>query len=392
MRGARSRAALLLLAAAVPGARSAAQVDTKPERTIRIAGFGALTGPVSSFGRNARAALRAAADSINRAGGIRLADGAVGRFEVTYADDRCRAGDAIALLRAAADSSEALAAVGPSCSAVAESLYRVLPPRLAVFTDGAMKAGLARISPWAFRNTPDERAMYHALWAGVRRRTPALRTVFGGEEGDFAHSHATWTNIIGPEADAAGFTRVGAAAWSIGDTTFAEPVTRMREAGADVVVLSAHAATTCGVLAEMRRQGVRPKLIVGLTSAATDATLARCDGLAEGILIPTSFAPVTPAARGAAAAVERAGGTADLHSMAAWEILFALKRVIEGSTVRAVPATLEADRRALRDGLAALGTMDGLLGPIARTPERESRKPFVLVRARRGGWDVVPAK
>ena len=54
------------------------------ERPIKIAAFGALTGPVKSFGINSRAALEAAVDRINRDGGVTLSDGATGRFEISY--------------------------------------------------------------------------------------------------------------------------------------------------------------------------------------------------------------------------------------------------------------------------------------------------------------------
>src|SRR5690242_11971790 len=219
-------------------------LDRTPRR-VHIAAFGALSGPVRSFGENSRAALWAAADSINRAGGVRLADGSRAEIEVTYADGHCRAADGIALVHAFA-ASDALLAIGPSCSGVAEPLYHALQQRagdpadsglrIPVFTDGATKAKLAGISEWAFRNVPDERAMYRALWAWVRRRDSTLTTVFGGEEADFPHSHSTWQNIIREEAVAAGFRLVGEAGWSIADTSFGDVVRRMAAAHADVVV------------------------------------------------------------------------------------------------------------------------------------------------------------
>ena len=84
------------------------------------------------------------------------------------------------------------------------------------------------------------------------------------------------------------------------------------------------------------------------------------------------------------------GGIADLHSMAAWEILFTLKQAIEHSGIVPSPQTTASDRRKLRDTLAGLQTMDGVMGPITRTADRESLKPFVLVRAQSGTWRVVP--
>ena len=47
------------------------------------------------------------------------------------------------------------------------------------------------------------------------------------------------------------------------------------------------------VLKEMQRQGVKPKMLVGLTSSSSMETLQGCGAQAEGMIIPTSFAPVT---------------------------------------------------------------------------------------------------
>jgi branched-chain amino acid transport system substrate-binding protein len=378
--------------------QSAGQKGTRP---LEIAMIGDLSGTAKSFGTNSRAALRAAITDINRHGGVRLADGAVGRFELTSYDDHCRPDDAVASLRRAA-ASHALIVVGPSCSAAAERLFRSLQIhvddpadsgiQMPVFTDGAMQADLARISDWAFRNTPNESDMYRSLWAWIRRTHPDLRTVFGGEEADFAHSHSTWENIIRTRALDAGFTIAGHAGWSINDTKFTVPVTQLAATHADVVVLSAHAGTTCGMLRAMARQRIRPRLVIGLTSAATTETLAGCAAQAEGFMVPTSFALRGAESQRAARAVEQAGGVADLHSMAAWEIMTTLKLVIACSPLLGGPQTVADDRRILRSALAHLTTMPGLLGSIDRTPDRESRKPFVFARVHQGKWEIIDPK
>jgi branched-chain amino acid transport system substrate-binding protein len=77
--------------------------------------------------------------------------------------------------------------------------------------------------------------------------------------------------------------------------------------------------------------------------------------------------------------------------MAAWEILYALKQVIETHRVLGTPESVASDREAIRVGLTSLHTIDGLLGTISRTRDRESQKPFVLVQARHGTWQVVQA-
>jgi branched-chain amino acid transport system substrate-binding protein len=387
-----------VLAACALGAASTAHDVTPQRRAIKIAAFGTLTGPVRSFGINSRAALQAAAEKIDAAGGVKLKDGSIGYFDVTYDDDHCQVDQAIGIVRQAA-ASEAILGIGPSCSSVAGPLYGALQRHVddandhgfefPIFTDGATKADLARLSEWAFRNSPNEGSMYKVLWKWVSEKYPDLKTIYAGEESDFAHSHSTWEGIIKLEAEVAGFTVTGSTGWSINDTTFAEQAKSIAAADADIVVISAHALSTCGVLKELTHLRYRPKLLVGLTSSSTPETLKVCGADAEGLLIPTSFVAATPATIEEALEVSRCGGIADLHGMAAWEILYAVKRVVEQQGIVPTPVSVKADRRKLRDGLAGLETMQGLLGIIGRRADRESLKPFVLVQAQNSEWKVV---
>jgi branched-chain amino acid transport system substrate-binding protein len=163
----------------------------------------------------------------------------------------------------------------------------------------------------------------------------------------------------------------------------------MKRANPDIVAISAHPFTTCGALKEMERQGVKPKLLIGLTSSSSIETLQGCAKQAEGIIIPTSFAPVTPEAQKAAEQVAKFGGSADLHSAAAYEIVYILKDVIESQKIMAKPDTVAADRVKMREGLAALKETKGLLGKVGRTSDREAIKPFLYVHAKDGSWQVL---
>jgi len=166
-------------------------------------------------------------------------------------------------------------------------------------------------------------------------------------------------------------------------------VREMKRANPDVVAISAHPFTTCGVLKEMQRQGVKPKVLIGLTSSSSMETLQGCAKQAEGIIIPTSFAPVTKEGKFAAETTAKFKGAADLHSMAAWENMFILKDVIESEKVSGNKDQLQADRRKIRDGLAKLKETKGLLGITKRTEDREADKPYLFVQATKGEWKVL---
>jgi branched-chain amino acid transport system substrate-binding protein len=368
------------------------------EKTIKIAGFAAKSGVVRSFGVNSEAAMLAAAEIINKQGGVRLADGSKAKMVVEFLDDRCSAEEGISIIRRIYGG-DALVAVGPTCSNVAEPLFGILQKKvndagdsglqMPVFSDVAIKVGLARISEWAFRNVPNEMTMYSSLFYWLKTKYPNAQSVYGGVEEDFAHSRASWYAIMKDRAEANGYKVLGNSKWLLNDTNFSTQVREMKNANADVVAISAHPFTTCGVLKEMQRQGVKPKVLVGLTSSSSLETLQGCAKQAEGMIIPTSFAPVTKEGKAAAETTAKFKGAADLHSMAAWENMFILKQVMESEKISGDKGQLQADRRKIRDGLAKLKETKGLLGVTKRTDDREADKPYLFVQAKGGSWVVL---
>ena len=367
-------------------------------REVKIYGFGAKSGVVRIFGLNSEAAMKAATDQINKAGGVTLGDGSKGKLVLEYLDDRCTAEEGINALRRIAAQSDSFIAVGPTCSNVAEPVFGILQKKVGdasdsglqfpVFTDVAAKGGLASMSQWAFRNVPSEAAMYKSLFDWIKATRPEIKTIWGGVEKDFAHSNATF-NVMKDIAKKAGFQVKGESEWLLADTTFSNQIREMRRGEADLVMISAHPFTTCGALKEMQRQGVKPKMLVGLTSSSSMETLQGCAAQAEGMLIPTSFAPVTDEARKAAQIMQATGVNMDLHNAAAWENIYTLKDLIEKTKIMAKPETVRADRIKMRDALANMKESTGLLGKVGRTEDREAIKPFLFVQAIKGDWTVA---
>ncbi|NBQ07143.1 MAG: ABC transporter substrate-binding protein [Betaproteobacteria bacterium] len=305
----KSAIALIPVIAALIPAVSQAQT-----REVKIYGFGAKSGVVRIFGLNSEAAMKAAADQINKAGGVTLGDGTKGKLVLEYLDDRCTAEEGINALRRIAASTDGFVAVGPTCSNVAEPVFGILQKKVGdasdtglqfpLYTDVAAKGGLASMSQWAFRNVPSEANMYKSLFDWIKANHPEIKTIWGGVEKDFAHSNATF-NVMKDFATKAGFEVKGQSEWLLADTTFSNQIREMRRGEADLVMISAHPFTTCGALKEMQRQGVKPKMMVGLTSSSSIETLQGCAAQAEGMLIPTSFARSWPSPRPSKQTVKR---------------------------------------------------------------------------------------
>jgi branched-chain amino acid transport system substrate-binding protein len=393
------KTALLLCSALVAAATlTCVGAASAEERTVYIDGFGAKSGVVRSLGINSEAAMRAAVDLINSQGGVKLADGATGKIKFEYYDDRCVAEEGISIVRRMA-AGPTLIGVGPSCSNVTEPLYGILQKKVGdatdsglqfpVFTDVAIKIGLAKISEWSFRNVPSETEMYTTMYKWVKDTHPELKTLYAGVEENFSHSRASWYAVQKDAAPAAGFEVKGVTKWLVDDTNFAQQVREIKAANPDVLAVVAHSFTSCGLLKEMDRQHVKVKMLIGLTSTAIQETLTNCGKVAEGITIPTSFALVTPEAKAANERVAKYNGTLDIHSAGTYEAMFILKKLIEDQGVLAKPDTVQADRVKIRNGLAALKTTEGLLGTVDRTSDREAVKPYLYIAAKDSKWVVM---
>ncbi len=370
------------------------------EKTLKIYGLGAKSGVVGIFGQQSDAAMQAAAAIINKSGGVTLGDGSKAKLVIEYLDDRCNPEEGINALRRIASQNDAIVAVGPTCSNVAEPVFGILQKKVGdtsdsgvqfpLYTDVAAKGGLAAMSQWAFRNVPSEATMYKSVFEWVKATWPDYKTFWGGVEKDFAHSNATF-NVIKAQAAANGLDVKGQSEWLLNDINFSNQVREIKRANSDVLAISAHPFTTCGLLKEMARQNVKPKLVIGLTSSSSMETLNGCSQQAEGIVIPTSFAPVTEEAKKAAAAVQAVNAkyNMDLHNAAAFENIFTLKEIIEKQKVMGRPDTVLADRQKIREGLAGLKQTQGLIGKVGRTEDREAIKPYLFVQAKGGQWVVA---
>ena len=410
-------ASLLLIALSIP------QSAIYAGPSLKVLGWGAKSGPLKSFGVNSEAALRSAVAEINKAGGVRMGDGSMAPMEVVgYEDSACKKDEAIAILRKTAATTDAIVGMGTTCSGVCQAMFGVLQKKvedtsdsgvqMPILADTCIRPGLAKISEWAFRNVPNEITMYDELFKWLRTAYPNVKTFTGGSETDQGHSFITYTAIIVQMAVKHGFEWVGPSVpelgpkvkqgmkelqsaaksqhWLMGDTNYTVQARKIKKQNADMVIVASHPFSACGFMKEMKRQRIKPKLLVGLTSSASQETLNGCMSAAEGIIIPTGFAPLTAEAKKANKIVANAGGFLDLHSAAAWENAFLVKRAVERAAIMGRSDTLQQDRRNFRNALASISSSKGLIGPVTRDgASGEASKPYVYVQVVNGKWKVI---
>jgi branched-chain amino acid transport system substrate-binding protein len=83
------------------------------------------------------------------------------------------------------------------------------------------------------------------------------------------------------------------------------------------------------------------------------------------------------------------------RSHTAYEIIYLVKDLVEKTSIENTPESLAADRRKLRDALAAVRTFNGMIGSIAINPEthptkpREAEKELFLLQVKGGQWTIL---
>jgi branched-chain amino acid transport system substrate-binding protein len=313
----------------------------------------------------------------------------------------------MALLNRLANEDKVLFTLGPTCSGTAEPMFKTLQKRLddpsdkglqfMFFTDTASKFGLAKISPWVFRNTVDEPAMYALIAKHLQQTRPEFKTVSVAWEPDFAHSASTWSIIKSVFGKNPHYKIVEVVEWGWLESNFSAQVQKLAAANADIYVTLTHEPTTCASFRELHKQGVKPKVIVAISSLAGGTLIVGCPDLAAGTIVPTNFAPVTPRAielEKKAWNLYKAESNLD-RSHTAYEILYLVKDLIEKLDIKNTEESLVEDRRKLRDALAKVRSFEGMIGTIKINPEdhatkpREAEKELFLLQVKDGRWTTL---
>ena len=108
------------------------------ERVVYLAGWGAKSGVLRSFGVNSEAVYKAAIKEVNDAGGIKMGDGTMEKIKLTYYDSACSAEQGIAVARKVASTTPALVGFGSTCSGVAAASFGIFQKKV----DDASDSGL----------------------------------------------------------------------------------------------------------------------------------------------------------------------------------------------------------------------------------------------------------
>ncbi len=365
--------------------------------TIRIGQMEVLSGPFAEAGMEAIFISDFAVKEINAMGGVKIG-GKMVKLDKRNYDSACNPEQGINVTRKMANEDKVLVMVGPSCSSVAEPVYGLFQKKLGdandiglqvtIFTDIATKFGLERLTPWAFRNTGNEKIMYDDVF-GKLKKYHGVKTIAVGYEKNFTHSRGTYESGFIPAAKKHGLKIIEVQNWLLDDTDFSVQITKLRRAKADMLATGAHHPSMCRAMQEAKRQGWTPKIHVAITSAAVQQTLDVCKDVAENIIIPTSFLALPGRPGEVYNNILKASNDKwhmSHHNSASYEVFWIIKKVIEDAGIKNRPDTLQEDRRKFRDAMTRVKNFPGLMGAISFDKWGQAIKEHSIGQVKGGKW------
>lgn len=371
------------------------------EGTIRIGSTEPLTGVAAVLGQPNYIGKLIAVDEINAAGGITI-DGKKVKIRLISEDDQAKPDQGIAIFRKLEGSDKVIAITGTQYSRVSESMWGLLQKKLDDPADKglqvpsmsflSMKAGVASISPWAFRNAGKECDQHEELMQLMEKKHGGkFERVVGALESNEAHSVAAWRACYLKSLEKRGQTPKEFVEWFESDADFSVQVRRMRRAKPDLFILSSHYQANVGAMLEMARQGVKPKAMMGHIGADAVEMIELGGKAVEGVVFPSTAFFRNPGVKSLYDEYKKRTGEWYMPAFTylGYEGIYIMKWAIENAGIKNRPETLAADRRKVRDQLASMKDWTNPLGlKLTVEPTGDIAREYVYVQIRDGDFKL----
>lgn len=372
------------------------------EGTVRLGSTEPLTGVGAVYGQPTIIGKQIAIREINAAGGIMI-DGKKVKLDLISEDDQARPDQGVSIFRKLEGSDKVLAITGTIYSRVSETMWGLLQKKLDDPNDTglqvpsmsflSMKAGVASISPWAFRNAGVECDQHEQLFKLVQEANNGAEftNVVAALESNEAHSAAAWRVCYQGSLKKRNWPTKEYVEWFEQDTDFSVQVRRIRRAKPDLFILSSHYQANVGAMLEMARQGVKPKFMISHIGADAVEMIDLGGKAVEGVVFPSTAFFSDPGVKSLLEEYSKKTGEWYMPAFTylAYEGMYLMKHVMETSGIKNTPESLADDRRKIRDALANLKDWPNPMGlKLTMGPTGDISRPYVYVTIKDGTFKL----
>ena len=370
------------------------------EGTVRVGHVGILTGPGVDYGIQIVNGLKIALEEINEQGGATVKGKKLKLDLAPYVYDSARdVAQAIGLTRKLTMSDKVLVVFGPVSSNEAVSVFGTFQRKLDDASDtglkiplmntSAMRDGLGEVSPWAFRNATIERQLLGISLPKVLNAYGPIKTAAVVYHGWEDYGPAMLKGVYTPLLEKLGVKVVSADGVHQGDRDYSPLIGKLIRLNPDMLIMLARYDVGARTMIEAKRQGFRPRL-VWASGMISQELISTGREAVEGLVMVSSYDATVPRAAEVAKKFKAATGV-ELNEFGAnsYEGMYLVKWAIEEAGIDNTPASLDQDRRKVRDALRRVKGFRGLMGTIDMSPsENDTVKEGVILKIA-GGKFVI---
>lgn len=370
---------VLALAAATPfvagfGAAGAALAQ---ETAIRLGIVAPMSGPNARYGAFSLRGAQLAAKEINEAGGI---DGR--KIQIFSADSQGTPVEGVSATRRLISQDKVDFLIGDVSSSVTLAMQPVVEDAGVLLLNAASSnpkitysAGVGGFK-WSFRNYPtdENRALVVAQYAAEKRGFTKFAVL--SVDSDYGRAAIEFTKKYLPRFKGQILTEDY---YKEGEVDFRSVLAKIRDSGAQAIIMYGLADTTPIVARQMIEVGLAGKIpLIGNGEFNTEKTIKSAPKAMEGAVEAAAWLPAYDNARSKAFVAKFTGEYREApnnHAYVHWETVHLLGKAVE--------AAKSTDRAKVRDTLKTL-KYDSAVGEVTFDDHNQARLPMILLQIEDG--------
>jgi len=354
----------------------------------------AKSGPYVSLANTNEVAVDMAVEEINAKGGINGKKIKVVKFD-TAGDPK----QATTAVRSFAQDAGALAIIGPFSSSEVRTTFPVGEREgIAQMSMASSAPGLTKGFTYGFRNTTDEGKVIDEVLGAIKDKKLPMASGAAAYATDDVVSKAIGTKVVPAMFEKYAIPLKGSVDFQLAAFDLSPQVAQLKQMAPDIVGLGSPPEGAVNIAKELKRQGVKTRLIGGTTIADPELP-KRMDGAGDNLTIGTTFFPDVNATTKAFAAEfgkrTKAGGyqRTDPNQMDAsvYDIVYLYAAAMDKAGVTGAKDKVAAERAAIRDQLAKLKDYPAMEGAISFT-DGDAVKPVYILEVKDGKWTLLDTR
>lgn len=346
---------------------------------IKLGFLGALTGSVANYGIPGKKGMEMAIEEINANGGI------LGhQIEGVYDDNKGETTDISAIAKKYITRDKVVAMVGDPCTGLTKVAGQIAQDNeVVIISAGATGTGVVEIGDYVFRNTLLDAFAAPAVveWMINDKGWENIAVITSLNNG-----YSTALTPVFKDAIAAqGGNIVLDESVNDGETDFTAQVTKLKNAGADVLVFTGYYTEAALIMNEVQKQNFDMVLIGGDGLYGQDLAALGQSAVEEKVIFYCGFSSDQPGEETAAfleAYRAKFNEEPDMFSAQYYDAVYILKKAMEDAD--------SIDPKVFKNELAKLADYPGVSGITTIGPDREPMKsPVCLITIKDGQFSLL---